>query len=114
MNLRGWLPIVGFGLTVSGQWIHQPTPGIPRTPDGKPDLKAAAPKLADGKADLSGIWVRVPPPGNPGGPNFGNTVTYYMMPAGAEVPLQPWAAELLRRRRYEDLGKRAADLRSYL
>jgi hypothetical protein len=88
LNLRALPLLVGFALTVSGQWIHQTTPGIPRTPDGKPDLKAPAPKLADGKADLSGIWVRVPPPGNPGGPNFGNTVTYYM-PAGAEVPLQP-------------------------
>jgi len=87
----------------SSQWLHQPTLGIPRTPDGKPDLTAPAPKLPDGKSDLTGIWVRVANPGNPGGANFGNTVTYYMA-KGAEVPLQPWAAELLRRRRYEQLG----------
>ena len=102
-NNRVLLMFAVFALNASAQWIHPPTLGIPRSPDGKPDLNAPAPKLSDGKPDMSGIWVRVPPPGNPGGPNFGNTVTYYM-PAGAEVPLQPWAAELLRKRRYEDLG----------
>ena len=27
-----------FGTTVTAQWLNYPTPGIPRTPDGKPDL----------------------------------------------------------------------------
>jgi len=31
-------------------------PGIPRLPDGKPDLSAPTPKTFDGKADLTGIW----------------------------------------------------------
>src|SRR5215831_4507341 len=38
------------------QWITYPTPGIPRTPDGKPNLKAPAPRTSDGKPDLSGVW----------------------------------------------------------
>lgn len=38
------------------QWLKTKTPGIPRTKDGKPNLKAAAPKAKDGKPDLSGIW----------------------------------------------------------
>jgi hypothetical protein len=41
---------------LQAQWLHEPTRGIPRTPDGKPNLAAPAPKTADGKPDLSGIW----------------------------------------------------------
>jgi hypothetical protein len=40
----------------SAQWLNYPTPGIPRLPDGKPNLTAPTPKTADGKPDLSGIW----------------------------------------------------------
>ena len=29
------------------QWIHYPTPGIPRLPDGRPNLSAATPRTAD-------------------------------------------------------------------
>ena len=43
--------------SLAAQWIDHPTPGIPRTPDGKPNLAAAAPKTPDGKPDLSGIWT---------------------------------------------------------
>ena len=39
------------------QWINHPTPGIPRTADGKPDLTAPTPRASDGKPDLSGIWA---------------------------------------------------------
>jgi hypothetical protein len=38
------------------QWLKYKTPGIPRTPDGKPNLSAPAPRMADGKPDLSGLW----------------------------------------------------------
>ena len=40
----------------SAQWLHYRDPNLPRTADGKPDLKAPAPRLPDGKVDLSGIW----------------------------------------------------------
>src|SRR5499425_1363621 len=39
-----------------GQWLNFPTPGTPRTPDGKPNLAAPAPRTVDGKPDLSGVW----------------------------------------------------------
>ena len=42
--------------SLRAQWLDLPTPGIPRTADGKPDLNAPAPRTADGKPDLSGLW----------------------------------------------------------
>jgi|SRR5579871_1254522 len=45
-------------LTVAAlaQWLNLPTPGIPRTADGKPNLTAPVPRMPDGKPDLSGLW----------------------------------------------------------
>jgi hypothetical protein len=43
--------------TARAQWLNYSTPGIPRLPDGKPNLSAPAPRAADGKPDLSGIWA---------------------------------------------------------
>ena len=50
-------------LAAQAQWIHEPTRGIPRTADGKPDLAAPTPRTSDGKPDLSGIWSFLPPMG---------------------------------------------------
>jgi hypothetical protein len=44
------------------QWPAFSAPGIPKTSDGKVDLKAAAPRTADGKPDLSGVWETAPCP----------------------------------------------------
>ncbi|MEP6962460.1 MAG: hypothetical protein ABI995_10285 [Acidobacteriota bacterium] len=41
---------------LAGQWLNQPTAGIPRNADGKPNLTAPAPRAADGHPDLSGFW----------------------------------------------------------
>ena len=38
------------------QWLNYPNPGTPRTPDGKANLAAPAPRALDGKPDLSGVW----------------------------------------------------------
>jgi hypothetical protein len=47
--------------SADAQWLKSPTPGIPRTADGRPDLSASAPRTADGKPDLSGVWqMRLP------------------------------------------------------
>jgi len=43
-------------VSLSAQWFEYREPGIPRTPDGKPNLSAPAPKMPDGKPDLSGVW----------------------------------------------------------
>src|SRR5947207_15210606 len=47
---------------VYGQWVRVPTGGIPKRPDGKPNLSAPAPRSPDGHPDLSGVW-------KPGGPS---------------------------------------------
>jgi hypothetical protein len=41
---------------LSAQWLSLPTPGVPRTADGKPNLTAPAPRTADGHPELTGLW----------------------------------------------------------
>jgi hypothetical protein len=78
---------------LAAQWLHYPTPGMPRTPEGKPNLSAPAPKMRDGKPDLSGIWA-----------SADNKYLQNLAADGIEVPFQPWA-EKLYKERSENLGK---------
>jgi len=55
-SILAFVVLLSACVSLSAQWLHYPTPGIPRTPDGKPNLSAPAPKTPDGKPDLSGIW----------------------------------------------------------
>src|SRR6516225_2376562 len=52
--MRGNL-LVAAALGIA-QWLNYPAAGIPRLPDGKPNLSAPVPKGPDGKPDLYGLW----------------------------------------------------------
>ena len=82
------LAVVAISAPLSAQWLHYPTPGSPRTADGKPNLTAPAPKTPDGKPDLSGIWTRT------NNPNY-----FFNLTADAdEAPMLPSAAALYKQR----------------
>jgi len=49
MTRRLLFILTTLGPTVGAQWLNYPTPGIPRLPDGKPNLTAPAPRTSDGK-----------------------------------------------------------------
>jgi hypothetical protein len=79
--------LLAFVDSASAQWLSHPTPGIPRTADGKPNLTAPAPRTSDGKPDLTGLWTRFTP--------------------RADLKLsdaQPWVRALMQERR-ENFGK---------
>src|SRR5437763_16437488 len=51
-----FVAVIALPVLAYSQWLRYPTEGIPRTPEGKPNLTAPAPRLPDGHPDLSGIW----------------------------------------------------------
>jgi hypothetical protein len=108
---------VAGATSVAAQWPSYPTPGVPRTADGKPNLTAPAPRTADGKVDFSGIWnlrfagfggagrgrgagagaAPTPPPAPD--PNAIPVSQFFEVAGrGYPLPMTPWAAELKKKR----------------
>jgi hypothetical protein len=48
-----------LSVPLAAQWLTYKTPGIPRTPDGKPDLSAAAPRTTGRQARSVGHLARI-------------------------------------------------------
>jgi hypothetical protein len=99
------------------QWPRYPSPNVPRTADGEPDLKGPVPRTADGKPDLTGLWeirrggfagpppggipadgAPPPPPSAPPPPPPGTPPLAAFFDIGANIeggaPYQPWAKEV--------------------
>jgi hypothetical protein len=87
--------------------VGYPTAGVPRRADGAVDMAAPAPRLPDGKPDLSGIWTTA----NPSRPaddadaaSDGNDLTSsrYMANFGVDLPeglpYQPWLVPIVKER----------------
>src|SRR6516225_6737561 len=72
-------------VSLAAQWANYPTPGMPRTPDGKPDLSAPTPRSADGKPDMSGVWMV-------------KNGSFYLAGDLKPEEMQPWAAALYKQR----------------
>jgi hypothetical protein len=96
---------VALTATLAAQWPAYPAGQLPRTADGKVDLKAPAPRTSDGKPDLSGLWAYAgvlgfrggPPPPPPGTPP---QATFWNVEAGIKegLPFTPYGASVRKQR----------------
>jgi hypothetical protein len=89
------------------QWLNYPTTGVPKAPDGSPNLAAPAPRTPDGKPDLSGIWTMMCPTAK--GPVMCLPETYVSREFAdigrsldGGLPYQPWAADAVKARKAEN------------
>jgi hypothetical protein len=83
-------------IPLAAQWQTHPTPGVPRTADGKPNLAAPTPRTPDGRPDLSGIW------------RFNGLGYTFNIFGNHDVDMLPWAKALYAKR-VANYGKDSPD-----
>ena len=91
---RPLLPATLLFIVVSApsfaQWRNVPEANLPRTPEGEVDMEAPAPRLANGRIDLEGIWM----------PDDNRYIRDLALDLGDEnVPYRPWARRLFDERK---------------
>ena len=91
--------------SLNAQWLGYATRDVPKKPDGTPNLDAPAPRTADGKPDLSGMWgwINI---GKPCGARCDDTqISREFINIASTLkgglPYQPWAKELAKKRSLE-------------
>ena len=72
----------------AAQWIGFPTADVPRRADGSVDMTAPAPRMPDGRPDLSGIWISDNTPEGEESPSDGFNLgsSRFMADMGADMP----------------------------
>ena len=96
---------------VAAQWLNHPTLGVPRKADGKVDMAAPAPRMANGKPDLSGLWMTAEPNrqtragaavSDHAGDATNITASRQMRDIGVDLPgglpYQPWLIPIVKER----------------
>ena len=95
---------------VAAQWLNYPTAGVPRAADGRVNMTAPAPRLTNGRPDLSGLWIGEPArragaaagaadePGNPTNLSSSRHMRDIGIDLPGGLPYQPWLIPIVKER----------------
>ena len=101
--------VVALSASIAAQWPKYTAPGVPRNEKGEVQMDAPTPRMANGKPDLSGNWVRfrgegglargrgAAPVADQGTPPI---ATFFELGANMSggLPFTPWGSEVRKRR----------------
>jgi hypothetical protein len=96
---------------LAAQWLNYPSRSVPRAADGTVNMRAPVPRMANGKPDLSGLWMtaepnRGPRATAPAADEPGNatniTASRQMRDIGVDLPgglpYRPWLVPIVKER----------------